>query len=403
MSTKRKFDEIASDESDGETAAVEPKDQVLSHAAQRRLRKRLKTMELNEKATDEGGITLVATGAKKSANSAVHSVWVGNLSFKTTPDALRKFLGNMEDIKRIHMPTKALHGHLTNSKESRGDNRGFAYVDFGTAEAKQAAIAKSEGHLDGRRLLIKDGSDFTGRPEKDGGTSGSSNPLTGLTKTAKKILSQQKNPACATLFVGNLGFETKEDEIAALFGRLHPKLAKRSVKPVADDADQGRLLRVRMGTFEDSGKCKGFAFVDFKDAQSATEALTNPHNHSLNGRALVVEYASADAVRRGALVNAKQETDKPATKNHASRRPQKSERIAAKAAARQGKVVGQTITSKEGMASGSEGKTRTRDLKSSQRTPKSDTVRRQKSGAALATAQRESVAIVPSTGKKIVF
>jgi hypothetical protein len=33
----------------------------------------------------------------------------------------------------------------------------FAYVDFGTAEAKEAAIAKSEGHLDGRRLLIKDG------------------------------------------------------------------------------------------------------------------------------------------------------------------------------------------------------------------------------------------------------
>jgi len=33
----------------------------------------------------------------------------------------------------------------------------FAYVDFGTAEAKEAAIAKSEEHLDGRRLLIKDG------------------------------------------------------------------------------------------------------------------------------------------------------------------------------------------------------------------------------------------------------
>lgn len=33
----------------------------------------------------------------------------------------------------------------------------FAYVDFATAEAKEAAIAKSEGHLDGRRLLIKDG------------------------------------------------------------------------------------------------------------------------------------------------------------------------------------------------------------------------------------------------------
>ena len=149
----------------------------------------------------------------------------------------------------------------------------FAYVDLGTAEAKEAAIAKSEGHLDGRRLLIKDGTyvslwcagrpfycftgnDFAGRPEKDGSTSGTLNPLTGLTKTAKKILSQQKNQACATLFVGNLGFETKEVEIAALFGRPHPKSAKREVEP-GISGEEDRLLRVRMGAFEDSGKCKG--------------------------------------------------------------------------------------------------------------------------------------------------
>lgn len=56
--------------------------------------------------------------------------------------------------------------------------------------------------------------------------------------------------------MGNLGFETKEVEIAALFGRLHPKLAKREVEPVID-AEEDRLLGVRMGTFEDSGKCKG--------------------------------------------------------------------------------------------------------------------------------------------------
>jgi RNA recognition motif-containing protein len=73
---------------------------------------------------------------------------------------------------------------------------------------------------------------------------------------AKKILSQQKNPACATLFLGNLGFETKEEEIAALFGRLHPKLAKREIEPEVN-AEMDHLLRVRMGTFEDSGKCKG--------------------------------------------------------------------------------------------------------------------------------------------------
>lgn len=33
----------------------------------------------------------------------------------------------------------------------------FAYVDFATPEAKNAAILMSESPLEGRRLLIKDG------------------------------------------------------------------------------------------------------------------------------------------------------------------------------------------------------------------------------------------------------
>jgi hypothetical protein len=100
------------------------------------------------------------------------------------------------------------------------------------------------------------GSDFAGRPEKDGGLNASLSALTGLTKTARKILSQQKNPASQTLFLGNLSFETTEDEIAALFGRTQPKPKKDS--PDTDIGnDASPLVKVRMGTFEDSGKCKG--------------------------------------------------------------------------------------------------------------------------------------------------
>ena len=42
-----------------------------------------------------------------------------------------------------------------------------------------------------------------------------------------------------------------------------------------------------------------WAFVDFTSTEHATAALTNPRNHQLNGRKLVVEYASPEAVRRG--------------------------------------------------------------------------------------------------------
>lgn len=384
---KRKLDDV---DSDSEEAEDVPQAQVLSHAAKRRLRKKVKVaLDVEQPVASE-------TTRPKAENRSAHCVWVGNLSFKTTPASLKEFFTDeKEAIIRIHMPTKALHGTKPGQKTARVDNKGFAYVDFATPGAKDSAIARSEGILDGRRLLIKDGSDFAGRPEKDRVSKASSAPLTGMTKTARKILSQQKNEACPTLFIGNLSFETKEEEIAALFGRVHPKLKKEG------ESIEDRLLRVRMGTFEDSGKCKGFAFVDFKTIQFATDALVNPHNHSLNGRALVVEYASPDAVRRGKVVHEKSEAGLP--KNRAARRPQKSERIAAKQASRVTQTEATQEEQPEENPSSLEIDERSRRKEKRPEKSLKEKGRRPKPGASLANAPRENVAIVQSTGKKIVF
>ena len=47
-------------------------------------------------------------------------------------------------------------------------------------------------------------------------------------------------------------------------------------------------------------RCR-WAFVDFHLPEMCTRALLNVRNHMLDGRALVVEYASAEAVRRGGI------------------------------------------------------------------------------------------------------
>ena len=146
----------------------------------------------------------------------------------------------------------------------------FAYVDFATLDAKTVAIAMSENHLEGRRLLIKDGEhperarfvyrrsnvavgdDFNGRPAPtpaagaDGALPGFK--ITGHTKTAQKILAMQKQPPGPTLFLGNLGFETTEDSIRELLNSHRAKDAS---------VDEKWIRKVRLGTFEDSGKCKG--------------------------------------------------------------------------------------------------------------------------------------------------
>lgn len=119
------------------------------------------------------------------------------------------------------------------------------------------------------------GDDFTGRPANvteenaDSANAGDkANPVkptvsgsTGLSKTAQKILRIQKQPAAPTLFLGNLGFETTEKSIRELF-EAHRGLKK--VKELdgqleKDEAKAGDkwIRKIRMGTFEDSGNCKG--------------------------------------------------------------------------------------------------------------------------------------------------
>ena len=149
-----------------------------------------------------------------------------------------------------------------------------------------------------------------------------------------------------------------------------------------------------------------WAFVDFKTTEFATLALTNPRNHSLDGRALVVEYASPDAVRRSGLGRSQGLSEEPSTEvsrpNRASRRLPKAERLAAKSAERGTKEAvadddDEIPASEEAHKKGHEARptaTATVLIRKGKRA---------KPGAALASAPRESGAIVISTGKKIIF
>ncbi|KAJ7682320.1 hypothetical protein DFH06DRAFT_292493 [Mycena polygramma] len=399
-------DNDSSDDSDTEDGPEAP---VLSHAEQRRQKRREKQEKLGQPAKkqklQDGSAAASGAPAKRQ-----NSVWVGNMSFKTTPEALREFFKDVGEITRIHMPTKA-----PTAPGVKAENRGYAYVDFTTPEAQKAAIALSEQNLVGRRLLIKDGGDFTGRPAAPGADaaapSGAPVPTT-HSKTAQKILRAQKQPPAPTLFLGNLGFETTDQSIRELFD-AHRIIKKRpktedeegAAKPEADDK---WIRKVRMGTFEDSGLCKGFAFVDFTSIEHATSVLVNPKNYLLNGRKLVVEYASPDAVRRGA----------PKVKREdggAERAPQRRKDFKPRGP-RPDKKFGHETTADEGEGAESNAPKpveRTWHERAAPRDTESGGTERErerkgpknrpKPGAALALAKRESAAIVPSQGKKVVF
>ncbi|KAF9129012.1 hypothetical protein BGW39_004540 [Mortierella sp. 14UC] len=190
-----------------------------------------------------------------------YGIWIGNMSFLTTDKALRHFFRNVGgEITRVNMPT--------GSGYNKKGNKGFAYVDFSSAEAQEAAIKLSESELDGRKVLIKSSKSFEGRPA-----------VSKAAATEKSL--KQKHAVSPTLFVGNLSFQTTREGLQKLF------------------EDCGEIRKVRLATFEDSGKCKGFAYIDYMAPESATAALTDPKKHFLDGRKINLEYASAEATLKG--------------------------------------------------------------------------------------------------------
>jgi RNA recognition motif-containing protein len=165
-------------------------------------------------------------------------VWVGNLAFSTTRDDLRTFLTtrgalSKDEITRIHLPDDP------SRRKGTHRNRGFAYIDFISKEVEQKVIGLSEQELNGRKVLIKSASSFEGRPESKQAESG------------KKA----GNPPAKKIFVGNLAFDATKEMLEEHFGRC------------------GVVNGVHVATFEDSGKCKGYAWVEFDDIESAEAAV----------------------------------------------------------------------------------------------------------------------------------
>jgi RNA recognition motif-containing protein len=77
------------------------------------------------------------------------------------------------------------------------------------------------------------------------------------------------------LFVGNLPYDATEDEIRQHFSTV------------------GNLSYVSIPLDRETGKKRGFAFVEFADAQQAQEAIRQFNNQPFKGRALAVNEARA--------------------------------------------------------------------------------------------------------------
>ena len=245
-SRKRKRVDKLVDEIEVDVSAPEP-------PSKKALRKAKKGQSTS---TDTGSKTVEKASAAESQTATTdqlgsttrseYGIWIGNLPWTATKAELRKFLIDNTNITevmitRIYMPAPTEAASAASRQRVKPQNKGFAYVDFSTGTALSQAVALSETLFTGRRVLIKDSKSFEGRPEK------SSEDVAQSFKAGK--------PPSNRIFVGNLTFDTTKDDLQENFDRC------------------GEIQDIHVATFEDSGKCKGYAWVEFKTVEAGQVAV----------------------------------------------------------------------------------------------------------------------------------
>jgi cold-inducible RNA-binding protein len=83
------------------------------------------------------------------------------------------------------------------------------------------------------------------------------------------------------LYVGNLSYDSTEAQIRELFAQV------------------GEITEINMITDRETGRPKGFAFVQMASDEAAQDAIRRFNGHSLDNRALTVNEARPREERSG--------------------------------------------------------------------------------------------------------
>src|SRR5438132_10933456 len=85
----------------------------------------------------------------------------------------------------------------------------------------------------------------------------------------------------AKLFVGSLPYTTTDEELADMF------------------SDSGTVVSAKVIIDRDTGRSKGFGFVEMSTDEEAKKAISDKNGASINGRTIVVNEARPQENRGG--------------------------------------------------------------------------------------------------------
>ncbi len=167
-------------------------------------------------------------------------IYVGNLSSDTTERDLTNLFEQVGRVVSVRIMTD----------RDTGRSKGFGFIEMGSEDAEKAISQLNQTALNGRTLSV---TEARPRPEP----------------------SAERGLPTVRLFVGNLPYNATAAELKECFSSVGPVSA------------------VSLPVERESGRPRGFAFVEFPDRAHAQEAVRRFHNQPFKGRALVVNEARA--------------------------------------------------------------------------------------------------------------
>ena len=175
------------------------------------------------------------------------TIFVGRLSWSVDNDRLAQEFAECGEIESAHVQTD----------RDTGKSRGFGYVRFKTAGAVEKALAMNGTEIDGRAVNI----DRSSQQDR-----------TQIREKRAKAFGDEVSPPSSVLFVGNLSFSTTEDTVWEFFNEYGVKT-------------------VRLPTDRDTGRPKGYGYVEFEDLEGAKKAFEASTSAEIDGRNVRLDYS----------------------------------------------------------------------------------------------------------------
>lgn len=195
---------------------------------------------------DDGSAQATAT---PTGEEPTKTLFVGRLSWNVDNDRLAQEFSEIGEVEsaRVQMD------------RNTGKSRGFGYVNFVDAASVDKALETMQGaEIDGRPVNL----DRSSQVSKEAGREKRANAFGD---------NEASGPPTSTLFVGNLSWDSTEDTVWETFGEHGVK-------------------GVRLPTDRETGRPKGFGYVEFENVDGAKAAYETLKGTEIDGRAIRMDY-----------------------------------------------------------------------------------------------------------------